>query len=295
VTLEKELRVAVIQTTLDYREAWAKSLQMALVEEDRAIREIQQHMAALLHDDQRKPDIVILPEVSVPLGFLWRLRKMSAQMNAIVIAGMDYERVPKKSKRVANRAAVIIPNGWGRLKKSSGTTLRYVGKTYPAKIEKKALKDFKCTFRPYPEVWVFDAGKFGKFAVAICYDFLDLERVTMYRLKVQHLFVLSYNRDISSFDHAAEALSRMVYCNVVVCNTGFYGGSTAVSPYYEPNRRLIYRHCGNGLSTSQIIKLPVQELVWAQQDKATPKLFKGLPPGADPLPGPLLEKLEKIS
>jgi predicted amidohydrolase len=292
--MEDVVRVAVVQTTVDASLAWKSGLNMTLIEEERAIREIQQHMAALLHDDNRKPDIVIFPEVSVPLGFLWRLRKMAIEMNAIVIAGMDYQRLPKSSKRVVNRAAVIVPNGWGRLKKSSHSTLRFVGKTYGATNEKKELKKAGYEFRQYPEVWVFDAGRYGKFAITICYDFLDLERVTMYRQKIQHLFVIAYNRDIVSFDHAAEALSRMVYCNVVVCNTGHFGGSAAVSPYYDPNKRLIYRHCGNRLSTSQIIKLPVRELVWAQQGNATPNLFKGLPPGASPLEVALVEKTEKL-
>jgi hypothetical protein len=78
---------------------------------------------------------------------------------------------------------------------------------------------------------VFDAGHFGKFAIAVCYDFLDLERVAMYRSGIQHLFILAYNPDLPTFDHAAEALSRMIFCNVVVCNTGTHGGSLAVSPY----------------------------------------------------------------
>jgi hypothetical protein len=112
-------------------------------------------------------------------------------------------------------------------------------------------------------------------------QFLDLERVAMYRLKIQHLFVLSYNQDISSFDHVAEALARMVYCNVVVCNSGHFGGSAAVTPYYEPSKRVIYRHSGNKLATSQIISLPVRDLVLAQSGTDPGKVFKERPPGAD--------------
>jgi predicted amidohydrolase len=291
---EDDLRVAIIQTTLNYKLAWKKGIHMSLIEEERAIREIQQHVSALLHDDNRKPDIVILPELSVPTGFLWRLRRMSIEMNAIVVAGMDYQCLPKKSRQVVNRAVVVIPNGWGRLKKSSHATIRYVGKTYGAKTELALLKKAHFTFRQFPEVWVFDAKRFGKFAIAICYDFLDLERVTLYKLKIQHLFVLAYNPDIVSFDHAAEALSRMVYCNVVVCNTGHFGRSAVLSPFYDPNKRLIYRHCGNGLSTSQIVKLPVRELVLAQTGDGTPKLFKSLPPGSVPLKISLSEKEEAI-
>jgi hypothetical protein len=121
----------------------------------------------------------------------------------------------------------------------------------------------------------------GQGADPICYDFLDLERLAMYRGRVHHFFVLAYNRDFESFYHSAEAFSRMACCNVVVCNTGYYGGSLAVSPYKEPFRRTIYRSQGAQLFSSQIIELPVDSLD-KHQRTWTPKKdaeFKGLPPG----------------
>lgn len=140
------------------------------------------------------------------------------------------------------------------------------------------------TFQSIPEVWVFNAGSLGKFAVAVCYDFLDLERVAMYRLGIQHLFILAYNTDLPTFDHAAEALSRMIFCNVVVCNTGSHGGSLAVSPYSGVGKRVIYRHIGSPLSTGQTVALPVADLILAQTNSwpsGRDREFKSLPPGAE--------------
>jgi hypothetical protein len=136
-------------------------------------------------------------------------------------------------------------------------------------------------FRSAPEVWVFDAGRFGRFAVAICYDFLDLERVAMYRLRVQSLFILAYNNDLASFDHAAEAMARMIYCYIVICNTGQFGGSVVVSRYHKQEKRILYRHLGPRLSTSQAVDLPIASLVEAQSGGAKGD-FKSLPPGGQP-------------
>lgn len=276
------LRLGVIQTTVDKAAAWSSTLHMSKMEEERAVAEIQQHLFSLGRETP-KPEIIILPELAVPLGFLTRLRKASANLNSIIIAGVDFQKVSPLSTNVMNRAAVIVPDGWARRHRSVRTTLRYVGKTYPAGKEVQNLKGQGYSFHCIPEVWVFEAGRFGRFAVAVCYDFLDLERVAMYRLNIQHLLVVSYNQDITSFDHAAEALARMIYCNVVICNTGTYGGSLAVSPYMRPERRLIYRHSGSKLSTSQTIALPVQSLRWAQLDQwppDKPREFKSLPPGS---------------
>lgn len=276
------LRVGLVQTTVDNGSAWTKTLHMTRMEEERAIAEIQQHLFSLGREDP-KPELIILPEVAVPLGYLPRLRKAAASLNSVLIAGMDFQLTRSGSNRVVNRAAVIVPDHWAKASRSSRTTLRYVGKTYPSYKEKANLNSLGYEFRSIPEVWVFDAGQFGRFAVAVCYDFLDLERVAMYRLNIQHLFVVSYNQDLTSFDHAAEALARMIFCNVVICNTGTYGGSLVVSPYLRPERRLIYRHSGPKLSTSQTVALPVRDLRLAQLD-AWPaekaREFKSLPPGA---------------
>jgi hypothetical protein len=225
----------------------------------------------------------LLPEVTVPLGFVKRLRRIAVKMNSIIIAGLDFDPIAGSSPpSVQNRAAVIIPNRWGK-DHSSMSTIRYVGKTYPSyEEEKKHLNKLGYTFHRIPEIWIFEALEFGRFAVVVCFDLLDLERVAMYRGQIQHLFVLAYNKDINTFDHAAEALARMVYCNIIICNTGTYGGSIAVSPYKRPERRLIYRHSGSGLSTSQTISLPVKALYEASRDlwpANKEREFKALPPG----------------
>ena len=233
-SFEDALRVGIIQTTIENSSAWTESVHMSRYEEERVIAEIQQHVASLTLE-QPRPHIILLPELSVPEGFL-------------------------------------------------RTTLSYVGKTYPAWREEEFLAKLGYEFQKTPEVWLFDAGPFGRFAVAICYDFLDLERVAMYRLRIQSLFVLAYNNDLSSFEHAAEALARMIYCNIVICNTGHFGGSAVLSPYHKPERRILYRHQGNGLSTSQTVSLPISSLIEAQSGGSKGD-FKSLPPGAEANPG----------
>lgn len=280
-TYESFLKLGIIQTTVHAASAWAGSVQMAAVEERAVIVQIQQQLAALA---QESPQIVLLPELTVPIGFLPNLRAIAAQMNAVIIAGMDFEIISKNPKKVRNRAAVVIPSAWGTGKVSSKATVRYVGKTYAAYRETELLKKHGCDFQSVPEVWVFDADKYGKFAVAVCYDFLDLERVAMYRSGIQHLFIIAYNPDIPTFDHAAEALSRMIFCNVVVCNTGTHGGSLAVSPYQGVEKRVIYRHTGSQLATGQTVLLPVADLILAQKNNwpaGRKREFKSLPPGSD--------------
>jgi len=222
-----------------------------------------------------------LPELSVPRGFIPKLRNMARAMGTVIIAGLDYRIADLGAKSVHNEAAVIIPNEWRKRRISSRTTMRVVGKTYAAPAEKAKLSKIGFEFNEDRNIWFFDGDDVGNFAVAICYDFLDLERVAAYRGRIQHLFVLAYNNDITSFNHAAEAMARMIFCNVIVCNCGAFGGSLAFTPHYTPVRRVIYQHSGSNLATAQVVEVPVRTLFEHQRKPPRPgqKEFKSLPPG----------------
>lgn len=289
--VNEQLYVGVIQTSLHADAAWVDDesgdwqscVRMSEIEERRAKREVR-HFLASLRGLDRLPDIILLPELSVPLGFESKLRKAAERLESIVIAGLDYRiETAEPIPTVSNEALVIVPRRLRGRQIARHTQVRRVGKTYPAPAEKVKLQSIKgasVAFLAHPTVWIFESPDLGKFAVAVCYDFMDLDRIVMYRNKIQTLFVLAYNRDTTSFDHLAEALSRMLFCNVVICNCGQFGGSLAVSPFREPYRRTIYRHSGQGLPHAQLVQLPLAALMAHQQ--GTPhKDLKSLPPGFD--------------
>lgn len=298
------LRIGVIQTSLHADAAWVddksgnwqKCVRMSSIEERRAKKEIR-HFLASLRGLDRLPDIILLPELSVPLGFEQKLRRAAEKLESIIIAGLDYRiETGETEPTVSNEAIVIVPRRLRGRQVARGTEVRRVGKTYPAPAEKtklQAITDTSVAFLAHPTVWIFESPDLGKFAVAICYDFMDLDRIVMYRNKIQTLFILAYNRDTTSFDHLAEALSRMLFCNVVVCNCGQFGGSLAVSPFREPFRRSIYRHAGQCLPHAQLVQLPLAVLA-AHQAGTPHQDFKSLPPGFE-YPAPALDmKIETI-
>jgi predicted amidohydrolase len=234
-----------------------------------------------------KPQIILIPELSVPRGRILDLQRAARALGAVVIAGVDY-RLDSAAHHVWNEAVLLIPEKWKKGERSRRLTSITIGKTYAAMEEDAELakkENGGWTFVRQPHCWLFDVGEAGRFGVSICYDFLDLQRALLYKELIQHLFVISYNRDTDSFLHNAESLARTMYCNVVVCNTGYHGGSLAITPYYEPWQRTVYRHNGNEMLVSQVVKLPVRAMINAQAGKADPKTFKSLPPGWQQSPG----------
>ncbi len=281
--LNELLRVGIIQTSLDYKAAWKKSskwkdtVRISCFEEKQATKEIRYYLASL-NSLEKKPDIVLLPELSVPLGYENKLKRSAEALETIIIAGLDYKIEPKNTNIVSNEAIVIVPRKLKGKQIAQRTEIRRVGKTHPSPKENQKLNDIDVKFKQHPTIWLFESIDLGNFAVTVCYDFMDLDRTVLYRNKIQTLFVLAYNRDITSFDHIAESISRTVFCNVVICNCGYYGGSFAVSPYKKPYKRVVYRHSGAKLTSAQVIELPLQELRKHQRGDSSDS-FKSLPPG----------------
>jgi predicted amidohydrolase len=273
-------------------------------EDERAWQEITKAMRAF-QDSGSSPKMILLPEVSLPRTRLPDFEKLVVALNLIAVTGVDY-RLDHHKHLAKNEGIVFVPRGFFRSRPSRLCTRIVFGKTYPAPEESAKLKrlappwSFQGEFR----VHVFDCEQYGRVGVSICYDFMDIERALMYRGKIQHLFVLAYNRDLKMFRSLAESLSRTVFCNVVVCNTGFYGGSIAMSPYYDANERILYSHDGASLFTTQVVRLPVAALMRAQErirdkqiiskalgegKRRTDRLFKDPPPGYPEDPAQLFQ------
>lgn len=250
---------------------------MSRLEEYESRRELRDGFEQLLRAVD-KPQIILAPELSTPRSFLKELEKHACTLSSICIFGVDY-LLNNATRKAKNEIVIVLPDRWPRKNYNRRIYRFSIFKSNPSPEENKKLLKNKWSFSSDNRLWLFDAGPYGTMGIANCYDFLDVEMHLLYRAKIQHLFVLSYNKDFTSFWHTAESLCRTLFCNVVICNTGFYGGSVCVSPYKKTHRRTIYRNEGNKLFTTQIIKLPTRKIIEKQQHLKVDDELKELPPG----------------
>ena len=291
---DEVLPVGIIQTTVNAELAWPRTgakPQMTSAQDAHAWQEICKAMRAL-KDGDVAPKVVVLPELSLPRTRLNDFERLVGSLNVIAFVGVDY-RLDRGAKRAWNEGVVFIPTGFWKNRPSRNCARVVFGKTHAAPGESRALKGLtpSWSYSGDDKVYIFDAEQYGRIGVSICYDFMDLERAVMYRGRVHHLFVMAYNKDLGMFRSLADSLSRTVFCNVVVCNTGFYGGSVAVSPYHAAFKRTLYSHDGKGLFTTQVVNLPVRGVERALRGKGDKtivkkreeKVFKEPPPGVSEL------------
>jgi predicted amidohydrolase len=249
--------------------------------------EVIEGIASLIRID-RKPDLILIPELHVPPGRLSELKRISKRHGIMIIAGLDFERNPADRLKIRNRGAFIIPGNLSGEYTNRQTTLHF-GKTYFTYMERSMFKNIEgevCFEDQEQNMYIFQTTSFGNFGVMICSDIFDIERMILYQGRIHHLFIISLNKDLNTYFAMAESLTRLLYCNVVICNTGQYGGSLAISPFENPNDRTIYKYQGQRSLTSHQVSLPVSPLEKAQKfdfvsgNKKTSDIkFKASPPG----------------
>jgi len=276
------LRVGIIQTTLDNKLAWNddpnKKITMNHYDAERLWEEVKDGFITIFNlPVNQRPQLIVLPELSIPSYREKDLDDLCKKAAAVVIGGIDFK---EKERNVENKAVVKVPSNWPEQRFSRFVSTFYFGKNFFSELEKEYFKKKEVTGKSYPYIPILDAGEFGNIGVAICADFFDIERFLLYKGRIHHMIVIAYNKDVKSFYFLAEAISRLVYCNVIICNTGYYGGSISFSPYKKEYKRYIYKHEGSKLFTTQIINLPVNELDRAQSnDSEKNDSFKTPPPG----------------
>lgn len=280
--MEKLLNIGIIQAIVDPDLAWSDTPKMDIYEANVIWRQIQAAFASFQEmSDTKKPDIVVIPELAVATYFESRIKSYAQKIGAIVVAGLDFKQYEKG--RIANRAIFYVPRDWpqGKQVGKVKATFFYFGKHFASQEEMKIInKDWNMSFVPCNEFYIVDLAEYGKLGVSICADFYDIERYAIYKGRIQHLLIIANNKDIKSFYFLAEAISRLVYCNVVICNSGHYGGSVCFTPTKHEYQRYSYKHEGHDLFTTQIVSLPVDALWKAQSEyEKALKDFKNPPPG----------------
>ena len=228
-----------------------------------------------------KPDLVILPEVSIPQPEVLTLRDLVARTGLAALAGLywrelkpvyraTYGTAPVR-KWFVNEAELVVP--LGHHDRGPPTVRWYrVRKPLPAHIETGLAQSL--TAQSPGTTWSILRGyrwyrfvhrRWGDFTISICADLIDTAPWRSMRGELLHLFMVAFNKDVDLYDSLTWVRAYETYVNLVAVNHGHHGGSFLWTPRRSHGNELA-RLRGEGLFVVADVTIPVKDLLDAQRD-----------------------------
>ncbi len=224
------------------------------------------------------PDLVVLPELTVPNEEVRSLRSCVMETGMAALTGLYWRTLAPvypasgsvRSQRhwIVNEAELAVPVGYHD---RGPTSIRWyrVRKPLPSHMEDGRAQALQAEYGgawkmlPGRRWYRFVHSQWGDFAVAICSDLIDASPWRTLRGEILHLFVVAYNRDVNLYEVLTWARAYENYANLVAVNSGDYGGSVAWTPRRRLGRELAQLR-GRKMSVLADVSLPVTELLMEQ-------------------------------
>ena len=303
-----DMTVRVAQMSNWYSKVPKRFPCLAPAEVDDVMRQVAASFAGSASDSE--PDLVLLPEASIPQNEVQTLRQLVARTGIAALYGLFWRELspayPGQSttkKWIVNEAEIVVPLGHDT---AGPPTVRWfrVRKPVPAHVEEGLAKQLSKRQGRSSRVkyrllrgrrWYrFVHRQWGDFSIAICADLIDAEPWRIFRGEMLHLFTVAFNKDVELYDALTWVRAYESYVNVLAVNHGMYGGSFVWTPKGSHARELA-RLRGSGLFVVSDVKMPVKDLLNAQRQGVTlaveaankawagskqkPQQFKSPPPG----------------
>lgn len=256
------------------------------------------------------PQLVLLPEVSIPEPEVGSVRELARKTGRACLAGLywrvarppyqAHETTEVRWRWIVNEAELVVPLG---SEDRGPTSLRWyrVRKSLPADVESGLAGALPRL--PGQHAWKILEGRrwyrflhpqWGDFAVAICADLLDPAPWRSLRGDLLHLFLVAYNKDVNLFESVTWTRAYENFVNLVLVNHGHYGGSVLWTPQRSHGRE-VARLRGRDLFLLADARLPVRSLfdsqpnqlqqascaaveAWQRRDAPEKEAFKSPPP-----------------
>lgn len=195
----------------------------------------KRHIDILNQAEKLKVDILLLPEVFVPLNWLCAYADESKRKQRAMVFGLEHFTIHQCCYNIAvsilpfefhgRREAFIVPRLKNHYSPSEEMTILGYRKRIPR-------RDYS--------IYHLCQWKGIQFTVYNCYELTDIVHRCIFRSDLDVLFAVEYNKDINYFSNISESVSRDLHCYYVQANTSYYGDSRVVEPretlYQNPVR-----------------------------------------------------------
>jgi len=277
ITLKVEANEIGLKLGLSNMRLEEKDLKAAITKRSNINTEKRKkHIKHLNLAEQEKVDLLILPETTVPLDWLFAYADEARRKSRAFIFGLEHFTI---RNYCFNFSIALLPLEVGKMKEV--LILPRLKNHYSPKEEIEIRKIGKEIPNPPMSFYHLIKWRGIQFTIYNCYELADVVHRSIFRSELDILFAIEYNKDTNYFSNIAEATCRDLHCFFVQANTSVYGDSRVVEPREtqqmnpvrvkggENNVILKYNLDIGGLREFQIQRLPYQ---------LSNKAFKTTPP-----------------
>jgi hypothetical protein len=277
---EKKVRIAITSWQTN-RSSWIASI-VRNQDPDRGRYGRLNGLLNQIMESERLPDYVVLPELSVPARWFYRLAAKLATRGISLIAGVEYQH---------HGAANVANQVWASLVSDFLVPPQMIiyrqDKQRPAQGEEGELQSIGnvrlaplTTIASEADRMPIWHGSFV-FGILICSELTNVESRGVFRGRVDALFVPEWNQDTESFSALVEASALDLHAYIVQCNDRQYGDSRIRVPGKEFWQREIIRVKGGVQDYFVIGEIDVTGLRRFQSRYRSPEdgPFKPVPDG----------------
>lgn len=242
-------------------------------------RQLKLHQ--LLNDATReKIDLLIMPEVSIPVSWLPFMVSHARRHQIGIIFGLEYwvvngvaynliiEALPFKFSEKYNSCMMTarVKNHYAPAEMDLLDSVR-IG--YPSNLEKKHL---------YHKV----SWKNISLATYNCFELSDIEHRAIFKSQLDLMIACVWNKDTNYYQHIIESVVRDIHCYVIQANTSQYGGSCILQPSKTDTKTVLYVKGGDNtcLLTTKLNIKELRDFQFKSKANNVDK-FKPVPPGYD--------------
>lgn len=240
----------------------------------------QDDLFKVLNESNRKPkcDLIIFPELSIPIKYISFMIKQSRRFNIGMVFGAEHITIRDITY---NLVFTILPTNLNN--QSTNIVLKARNKNHYSPKEKQIIESYgmllseskKCLYNIF--TW-----RNCIFTVFNCYELSDIQHRGLFREKIDLLIDVSWNQDTPYYSNILESAVRDIHCYAVNVNTSQFGDSRILLPKKTELKNLVQITGGENCTLIKGI-LNIQELRDFQKHDyvETDEVFKPTPAGFD--------------
>ena len=241
---------------------------------------LQADLCKVLNESIRNPkcDLIIFPEVSIPIGYLSFLVQQARKYEVGIIFGAEH--ITTIENKTYNLVFTILP-----VRSDAGyknVVIKARNKNHYAPKEEKEIHSYGMSLPQITYRYDLFSWRNCVFTVFNCYELSDIQQRCLFRSKIDLLIDISWNQDTHYYANILESAIRDIHCYAVNVNTSQFGDSRILLPKKTEKQNLVQITGGENCVLIKGI-LNIQELRDFQKHDfvETDKTFKPTPAGFD--------------